>query len=361
MDRTAVESVVRALRRVNFQGSIFGQTVAIRLGLSESDIDALELLIDTGASTAGRLAELMGLTTGAVTRVIDRLEQAGYVRRESDPSDRRRVVVEVVPERVASIESLLASLERAAAREVEHYSPDQLALINDFLSRMADLTRTESARLRTSADDQSSAPTSPSEHAAPLGGLKAARLMFRSGAQELRLRPGRSPNDLYRARFEGATPHVRVREGRVLVQYRGLPFDFRKRVATMSLNTSIPWDVEIVGGVMRVEADLREIDLRRFDLTGGSERIQLELGRPTGDDPGPRARRRQGRCGSSVRPSARCASLSRAAPAVSSSTASRSAARAARRAWSRPAGMPPATGTGSRSWAVPETIEIVQR
>jgi DNA-binding MarR family transcriptional regulator len=283
MDRTAVETVVRALRRVNFQGSIFGQTVAIRLGLSESDIDALELLIDTGASTAGRLAELMGLTTGAVTRVIDRLEQAGYVRRESDPTDRRRVVVDVVPERVAAIESLLASLERAAAQEVERYSPDQLALINDFLARMADLTRTESARLRTAPEGQASEPTSPSEHSAPLAGLRAARLIFRSGAQELRLRPGRSPADLYRARFDGATPQVRVRDGRVLVQYRGLPFDWRRRLASLDLNTTIPWDVEIVGGVVKVEADLREIGLRRFDLAGGSERIQLELGEPRGE------------------------------------------------------------------------------
>src|SRR5512140_2706995 len=285
MDRTAVESIVRALRRVNFQGSVFGQTVAIRLGLSESDIDALELLIDTGASTAGRLAELMGLTTGAVTRVIDRLEQAGYVRRESDPADRRRVVVEVVPERVASIESLLASLERAAAQEVERYSPDQLALINDFLARMADLTQTESARLRSAPEGNASEPTGPSEHAAPLGGLRSARLMFRSGAQELRLRPGRSPGDLYRGRFDGATPHVRVRDGRVLVQYRGMPFDWRKRVASLDLNVTIPWDVQIVGGVVKVEADLREIDLRRFDLTGGSDRIQLELGQPHGEVP----------------------------------------------------------------------------
>jgi DNA-binding MarR family transcriptional regulator len=285
MDRTAVESIVRALRRVNLQGSIFGQTVAIRLGLSESDIDALELLIDSGAATAGRLAELMGLTTGAVTRVIDRLEQAGYVRRESDPTDRRRVVVDVVPERVATIESLLDSLERAAAQEVERYSPEQLVLINDFLSRMADLTQTESTRLRSSPEGHPSEPRSPAEHAAPLGGLQQARLMFRSGAQELRLRPGRSPVDLYRARFDGATPHVRVRDGRVLVQYRGIPFDWRKRVATMNLNITIPWAVEIVGGVVRVEADLREVDLQRFDLTGGSDRIQLELGQPKGEVP----------------------------------------------------------------------------
>ena len=93
MNRRDIDSVIRSLRRVNFQRSFFGQTVAIRFGLSESDVDALELLIDTGAATAGRLSDLMGLTTGAVTRVIDRLEQAGYVRRVPDPADRRRVIV----------------------------------------------------------------------------------------------------------------------------------------------------------------------------------------------------------------------------------------------------------------------------
>ena len=281
--RQSVEGVVRALRRVNFQGSIFGQTIAIRLGLSESDIDALELLIDTGAATAGKLSEVMGLTSGAVTRLVDRLEQAGYVRRVTDPADRRRVVVEVVPERVATIESLLDSLERAAAAEVDRYSPDQLATINDFLSRMADLTQSESARLRTLTEDDASEPTGPAEHSAPLGGLPSARLLFRSGAQELRLRAGRSAAELYRARFDGATPQVRVRDGRVLVQYRGIPFDWRKRVATIGLNPSIPWSLEAVGGVNRVEADLREIDVRRFDMIGGSERIQAELGRPTGE------------------------------------------------------------------------------
>ena len=285
MDRESVQSVVRALRRVNFQGSIFGQTVAIRLGLSESDIDALELLIDTGAATAGRLAEVMGLTTGAVTRVIDRLEQGGYVRRETDPADRRRVVVEVIPEKVASIEAVLASLERAATQEVERYSVEQVALINDFLSRMAELTQAEASKLRTAPEGASTETTGPSEHAAPLGGLHEARLTFRSGAQELRLRPGRVATELYRARFDGATPQVRVRDGRVLVQYRGLPFDWRKRVATVALNPTIPWTVELVGGISRVEADLREVRLSRLELAGGTERVQLELGAPTGEVP----------------------------------------------------------------------------
>src|SRR6476660_7809191 len=113
MNRDSIDSVLRSLRRVNLQGSFFGQTVAIRFGLSESDIEALAVLIDAGASTAGRLSELTGLTTGAITRVIDRLEQAGFVRRVPDPADRRRVIVEVVPERIATIQSTLDRVSSA--------------------------------------------------------------------------------------------------------------------------------------------------------------------------------------------------------------------------------------------------------
>src|SRR4051794_24857360 len=126
MNRQNIDSVLRSLRRVNLQGSFLGQTVAIRFGLSESDIETLEQLIDLGATTAGRLSEITGLTSGAVTRVIDRLEQAGYVRRVADPADRRRVIVEVVPERVASIQSTLDHVSSAGAREIGRYTDAQL-------------------------------------------------------------------------------------------------------------------------------------------------------------------------------------------------------------------------------------------
>ncbi len=268
---------------MNVQGSVFGQSVAIRLGLSESDIDALELLIDTGAATAGKLADLMGLTSGAVTRVIDRLEQAGYVRRTTDPADRRRVVIEVVPERVATVETLLDSLERAFAKEAAQYSPEQLETIQGFLGRMAELTQTEAARLRTTPDASDPADHGPADYSAPRGGIEEASLMFRSGMQELRLRPHRSATELYRARFDGATPQVRVRDGRVQVSFRGGFFDWRKRAATMALSVELPWTIEIVGGIQRVEADLRTVPVRRLELTGGVERVQLELGRPEGE------------------------------------------------------------------------------
>jgi DNA-binding MarR family transcriptional regulator len=282
MKRDSIDGVLRSLRRVNLQGSFFGQTVAIRFGLSESDIETLEALIDLGATTAGRLAELTGLTSGAVTRVIDRLEQSGYVRRVPDPADRRRVIVEVVPEKVAAIHSTLNRVGAASVDEIGRYTDAQLALITDFLTRMEQITRDEATSLREHSSGQSEVE-SQSEHSAPLGGLTSARLLIRSGLSEVRLRPGRTANELYRAEFQGATPQVRLRDGRVIVQYRGMPFDWRKRKATLALNTTIPWAIEIVGGVQRVEADLREVDTSRFELTGGIESLQLELGEPRGE------------------------------------------------------------------------------
>src|SRR5262245_56743925 len=136
MNREHIDSVLRSLRRVNIQGSFLGQTVAIRFGLSESDIETLEQLIDMGATSAGKLSEITGLTSGAVTRVIDRLEQAGYVRRAPDPTDRRRVIVEVVPDKVAAIQSALDRFSSAGAEEIANYTDAQLALIGDFLTKM---------------------------------------------------------------------------------------------------------------------------------------------------------------------------------------------------------------------------------
>jgi DNA-binding MarR family transcriptional regulator len=282
MDReTTVDAVLRKLRRVNLEGSLFGQRVAIRFGLNESDIEALEALIDTGASTAGALGELMGLTSGAITRLIDRLEQSGYVRRVADPADRRRVIIEVVPDKVAAVKQLLDTIRDRESAELGTFSESELRTINDFLSRMADVARTESTRLHTDSD--SAGPTS-SEHTAPLGGLTSGRLIFRSGANEFTLRGG-PLTELYRARFEGPVPRVTVRDGTVSIQHRGMPFDWRKRTADVTLNSAIPWTIQIQGGANKLTGQLDGLDLRSFDLSGGASNLTLALGRPAGEIP----------------------------------------------------------------------------
>jgi DNA-binding MarR family transcriptional regulator len=280
MNRDSIDSVLRSLRRVNLQGSFFGQTVAIRFGLTESDIEALEVLIDAGASTAGRLSELMGLTSGAVTRVIDRLEQSGYVRRVPDPADRRRVIVEVVPEKVAAVQATLSRVGQAGAEEIGNYTEAQLALIDDFLGKMAEITREEATTLRDVPDAGGAA--GPSEHTAPIAGLSRARLAIRAGASEITLRASHDLPELYRAKFEGAVPQVRVREGIVSIQYRGRPFDWRKRRAEVTLNSSIPWSIDLNGGASRFNAHLATLDLAGFEIIGGVDKLGMSLGRPRG-------------------------------------------------------------------------------
>jgi DNA-binding MarR family transcriptional regulator len=295
MNRESIDSVLRSLRRVNLQGSLFGHTVALRFGLSESDIEALEVLIDTGAATAGMLSDLTGLTTGAVTRVIDRLEQSGYVRRVPDPTDRRRVIVELVPERMAGVAATMARVGDKSASEIGQYSEAELAVINDFLTRMAAIRREEATALRESPDQASGGG---SEHAAPIGGLGRARLLFKSGAHELLLRGATDIDDLYRAKFEGPVPQVRLRDGIVTIQYRGWSgkwtgsvytggwqWDRHERRSDVTLNAAIPWDVEIVGGAGKLQGKFASLDLRSFELTGGVDRLRLTLGQPAGDVP----------------------------------------------------------------------------
>lgn len=283
MNRESIDSVLRSLRQVNLQGSLFGQRVAIQFGLSESDIEALEVLIDSGAATAGKLSDLMGLTTGAVTRVIDRLEQAGYVRRVPDPTDRRRVIVELVPERIAAVESTISRVTDKSASEIGHYSEAELAVINDFLSRMAAITHAEATALRDT-------PTSPaegaSEHTAPIGGLSRARLLFKAGAHELLVRGSSDIDELYRAKFDGAVPQVRLRDGVVTIQYKGgWQWGWQERRTDVTLNAAIPWDVEIVGGAGKLQGKFGSLDLRSFALTGGVDQFRLTLGQPRGDVP----------------------------------------------------------------------------
>ena len=94
-------------------GVIFSQTVASRVGISSSDLECMDFLNLESRVTAGRLAEVTGLTTGAITGVIDRLEKAGLVRRERDDSDRRKVFITVVPESEAKIGKFYESLQQS--------------------------------------------------------------------------------------------------------------------------------------------------------------------------------------------------------------------------------------------------------
>lgn len=133
---------------------IFHQAQAVRLGLNPTDLKAAGLLQETGPITAGELAELMALTTGAVTGVIDRLEKARIVERVKDPSDRRRVVVQVSedPKRMKELEVMFDSLGKASAQMLERFSDQELQTILEFITVGTQVMKEQTARLRETSE-----------------------------------------------------------------------------------------------------------------------------------------------------------------------------------------------------------------
>jgi DNA-binding MarR family transcriptional regulator len=148
-DRAALlAAVLREVRRMTAQSVLISQAVSERFGLASSDLECLDLALLSGGATAGEFAKATGLTTGAITGVIDRLERAGYVRRERDPADRRKVIVRARPARTRRIAPVYDSLQREMTAIWSAYSDEQLALITDFLTRSCDLAVQEIAKLQ---------------------------------------------------------------------------------------------------------------------------------------------------------------------------------------------------------------------
>lgn len=140
--------LLEASKRLSTQTIIFHQAVANRLGLNITDHKCLDLLLSSGKATAGQLAEWMGLTTGAITSVINRLEKAGFVRRRKDQSDLRLVIVEPVYEHLHPVWEVFAPLGEAMDRLHDRYSPEELALFLDYLERSIHVLAQETHHLR---------------------------------------------------------------------------------------------------------------------------------------------------------------------------------------------------------------------
>ncbi|HKX32171.1 MAG TPA: MarR family transcriptional regulator [Blastocatellia bacterium] len=149
-----IEAINLAGRELSTAGVMFHSVVAERLGLNTTDHKALDLLIRLGPMTAGQLAELTGLTTGAVTGIIDRLERAELVRRERDLNDRRRVIIQPVldPERMKELEGLFKSMAQAMAEMAASYNDQELKIILDYMTRSKQILQEEALKLRMKPD-----------------------------------------------------------------------------------------------------------------------------------------------------------------------------------------------------------------
>ena len=144
-----VDELIREFRASTNQDLAFEHLAAEQLGVNETDLHCVNIIENSGGLSAGELASRSGLTAGGVTGVIDRLERAGFVRRVSDASDRRRVMVEVTAAFYGRADRIWGPLaadwhEALAA----HFTVQELKRITDFLAATNDLSRRHVKRLR---------------------------------------------------------------------------------------------------------------------------------------------------------------------------------------------------------------------
>ena len=136
----------------------FDEAVADAMGLNRTDMRINDVLDREGPVTAGRLAEATGLTSGAITTAIDRLERAGVARRLPDPSDRRRVLVELTPEAQEQGQSFYLEHAKLGERLYRRYDEHQLELLLEFVRASREFNERQAAKLE--AENRTRAPRS---------------------------------------------------------------------------------------------------------------------------------------------------------------------------------------------------------
>jgi len=143
----AEEIVGRLARQHSTAVVLFHHAVAERLGLGPTDHKCLDLLRERGAMAGSDLAAITGLTSGAITGVVARLERAGYLRREPDQHDGRKQVLRLALAH-SPIQHVVEPLRKDVAETLEEFDAQQLTAIAEFLRRSTDLIYRHAALLR---------------------------------------------------------------------------------------------------------------------------------------------------------------------------------------------------------------------
>lgn len=131
--REVFDELIDEVRRSQLATDRFDQAVADAIGLNRTDMRCLDVLQREGPVTAGRLAEATGLTSGAMTTALDRLERGGFARRVRDAGDRRRVLVEATPEALKGATSFYGGHVAMSERLYQRYTEAQLELLLEFV------------------------------------------------------------------------------------------------------------------------------------------------------------------------------------------------------------------------------------
>ena len=145
----------QAFRMLSTQAIMLHQAVADTLKLNITDYKCMDLIARLGPMTAGKLAEESGLTTGAITGVVDRLEKAGYAKRTDNPNDRRSIIIELTldKKKQKEYEGIFLPLERKLEKQASSYTSQELSRFIEFIQRTAEILREETIRLTKKSEN----------------------------------------------------------------------------------------------------------------------------------------------------------------------------------------------------------------
>jgi DNA-binding MarR family transcriptional regulator len=148
---TLVRALAELIPQSQTATDLVDEAAAERLHINHTDLRCLGAILQATRATPGKLAEQVGLTRGAMTTAIDRLERAGYVRRTSDPSDGRGICVEATAATRRAVHSIWEPIRRDGLKVLERYSDAELEVIRRFLDDYCTLQRTHVERIRRPA------------------------------------------------------------------------------------------------------------------------------------------------------------------------------------------------------------------
>ncbi|MGW8185550.1 MAG: MarR family winged helix-turn-helix transcriptional regulator [Candidatus Moraniibacteriota bacterium] len=145
--KQSISDLIALIRKETRTATLFVQTVAESSGIHITDTKCLDFLTTAQSATAGDLAKVTGLTTGAITAVIDRMEKAGFIKRVADSNDRRKIIIKLLikhPKHLQIAHNLFAN---QMPKILSEYTSDEIAIITDWNSKLISLFQDEIKKL----------------------------------------------------------------------------------------------------------------------------------------------------------------------------------------------------------------------
>ena len=127
------DDIVTSFRDLGRRVVLYQHKIAEQLDVYNHDWTTIDMLSETGPITAGELGRRVGLTTGSVTALVDRLERAGYVKRERHPKDRRSIMIVPQYEDKSEVQHVYETLNQHMTELTNQYTAEQMETIQSFL------------------------------------------------------------------------------------------------------------------------------------------------------------------------------------------------------------------------------------